>query len=187
MDRNSYIRIVGNVDSLKELCLCACTVTGEHKETGLSVRTVRTSDKVNEIVLKLVDDVALGNCLCSPPLMRLVNGTGLVHALEDEVLVIILELLIDLSPDLQELGLDIIISVHEVTSVDPVLVVNVEDDVHIVLDTVVNDFLNTSHPLGIDVIVLVQMLEPCGRNADCVEALSLQSIEELLISLGAAP
>ena len=110
--RNSYIWIVRNIDSFEELCFSACTVAGEHQETSFSVRTVTASDEVYEIVLELVDNITLGNCFCSPPLVRLTSSTRLVHALENEVLVIILELFSDLSPDLHESWLDLIICIN---------------------------------------------------------------------------
>ena len=65
--------------------------------------------------------------------------------------------------------------------------VNVKDNVHTVLVSVVNYLMNTSHPLGIDVVVCVKVLEPCCRDTDCIEALCLDSLEECLVSLRAAP
>ena len=65
--------------------------------------------------------------------------------------------------------------------------VNVKDDVHIVLDTVINDLLNTRKPLGIDVVIFIKMLEPCCRDTDCVESLCLKSVKQSLISLRASP
>ena len=187
MDGNSYIWIFRNVDSFKELCFSACTVARKHKKTGLCVRAVCSSDKINEIMFELIDNITLRNCFSCPPLMSLTNGTWLVHALKNEMLVVILEFLSDLRPYLEELWLHFIVSLSKIASVYPVFVMNIKDDVHIVLDTVINNFLYTSHPLRIDVVIFVKMLEPCSGDTNCIEALGFKSVEQSLISLRASP
>ena len=115
-------------------------------------------------------------------------STRLVHTLKYEVLIVVLELLSYLSPDSHKSGLDIVISCSKIRSVDPaLLMVNVEDNVHIVLISIVYYLVNTSEPCGIDLVVAVKMLEPCCRDTDCVEALCLEGIEESLISLRVFP
>ena len=104
------------------------------------------------------------------------------------MLIVILEFRCYLSPELHESGVDIVISCGEIGSVDPfLLMVEVEDNVQTDAVCVVNYLMNSCHPGGIDVVVLVKVLEPGCRYADCVEALCLDGVEELLSCLGAAP
>ena len=69
-----------------------------------------------------------------------------------------------------------------------VVVVNVEDAVHIVVDDIVNDLLNAAHPLIADLIgVLIHFAAPRYRNAHGIEACRLDGVDQLLGRQRVAP
>ena len=103
------------------------------------------------------------------------------------MLVVVLEGCGYLSPYLYELWLHLVICAAEIGSVYPVLMVEVEYDVHIVIDSVVNYLLDSCHPGGINIVAAVKVLEPCGRHTDCIESLCLDCIDHGFCGLRVAP
>ncbi|OPZ96700.1 MAG: hypothetical protein BWY70_01689 [Bacteroidetes bacterium ADurb.Bin408] len=65
--------------------------------------------------------------------------------------------------------------------------VNVEDNVHTVVDSVVKNLLNTVEPLFAYVIVLVNVVVPRNRKTQCSKAGSLHSVDYSLGSFYATP
>ena len=119
----------------------------------------------------------MGSALC----------TGLVHRLEDEVLIVVLESIGNLRPELYEAWLHLVVGSPQIAAVDPVLVVEVEDNVHIVADTVVHYLLDPCHPLRIHIILAVKVIVPCCGNSYSVEALCLYGVYHCFCGLRVAP
>ena len=111
----------------------------------------------------------------------------LVHALEDEVLVIVCELFCDLLPESRVLFLDVVLILavaEEPASVDRVVAVTVNVDYHeqVVLVAVVNDFLNAVKPrlVNLVTVLVINKAEIRNRNADCLEACCGYSVYHFL-------
>ena len=100
------------------------------------------------------------------------------------MLVVVLELLCDLCPDVGELLLGILVGVvGEHINIDPVLMVYVQDNEHVAVDCEIHRGLDVIHPGIIDQIhfgrfIPFEMLIPGGRDTDGVEAAVLDGLEQ---------
>ena len=119
--------------------------------------------------------------------------TRLIHTGKDKTLVIILETIGYLSPNLGEfcLGSIHISSSSEAIMLNPSTIpMLVDDDIEIVLDAVIYHLVNTSQPIGIDGASLSfcdVTHHPRTRNTDALETGSLHQVDELLGSLCRLP
>ena len=183
---------VGEGYSSDSLHIGRSAIAGEHEETLLVCGRALSADCLDELGIELVDIVPCVAVIALAVAPFAHGGvaclTGLVHALEYEVLVVVLECCGYLLPDSGELGFCVAVGVVvELSDVDPILVVDVEDNVHIVLDAVVNDFLDARHPSAVDVVAAVEVRVPCGGDSYRIEALFLDRVYHRLSGLGLSP
>ncbi len=113
-------------------------------------------------------------------------NTWLVETSKDNMVVIVFESLCNLCPDLGKLlFLECYVSIRcESVVLQPTAIpVLVEYYVEISINTIANNFLNACHPLWIDgaVVGIGNMSHhPCTGDADTLETLRLNEIDELL-------
>ena len=159
------------------------SVGAHHQETVLIV-SAGGSHRVNE---RLVQVVYYGPALvvAAVPLVVGVLPARFVHALENEVLVVILEIFRDLSPAARQLRgyLLFLVGVWLV----PILVVHVQDNVHIQVVCVINYLLNAAHPVGAYRAVVAYLALPRGGYAYRVESRVLHCLYEFRSYRGIAP
>lgn len=67
------------------------------------------------------------------------------------------------------------------------IVMNIDDAVTASSQYHVNDLLHTSHPSGINIIIIVHVREPCHRYTDHIEALLSDGIDNLRRGLRLSP
>ena len=119
--------------------------------------------------------------------------TRLIHTSKDKTLVIILETVGYLSPDLGEFCLG---SIHISSSCQTIMLnpstipMLINDDIEIVLDAVIYHLVNTGQPIGIDgasLSICDVTHYPRTRNTDAFETRSFHQVDELLGSLCRLP
>ena len=119
--------------------------------------------------------------------------TRLIHTGKDKTLVIILETIGYLSPDLGEfcLGSTHISSSSQTVVLNPSAIpMLVDDDIEIVLDAVIYHLVNTGQPIGIDgasLSICDVTHHPRTRNTDALDTGSLHQVDELLGSFCRLP
>ena len=193
MQRNCNIIIVRNFQIRVSACRSGSGIGRNHQKTCLLIGGVDGTNGVHKILIQLVDHfIAFRIAL---PLIGSASLPRLIHTFEDQMLVVILKVGGDLCPHLlQTLG-HLVISVREIGTIDPFLVVQVQNDMHALIVGIVHNFLNTLHPLLIDGVnrlaVFIgscgDVLIPRGRNSNGVEPLCLDSIDQFLCDFGIAP
>ena len=77
--------------------------------------------------------------------------------------------------------------VGELIHVYPLLVVKVENNIHIVAYSIIDYLVNSCHPLAVDIVVVIKMRVPCCGDPDGVKALSLYRIYHDLCGFRIAP
>ncbi len=183
--RNADIIIVRNFKIAVYVIISGSAVIGHHQKSCVLVRRLDGADCVDKILIQFVYDFIAG--LISRPLYICSGGSRFIHSLKDKVLVIVGKICRDLCPELFEFRRHIIVGRREIGPVYPLLVVNVQDNVHSVVIGVVNDFFDTREPLLADIEVSVNVLIPCYGNSYRVEALCLDGGNKLFRCLGVAP
>ena len=162
MNRYDYPFIIGKLHRSECSHIGGGCICGYHDISVLVVSACCT-DSGNYCAVKVVDDFSFSSCAACP-FLGAALGTGFVQCFKDKVLVILLELVCNLCPELCHLlfgsfiGLVALCAAADVVIL--VVVVRVEDNVHIVLICVVNDFLDTLHPLLVNVAVLIGVPAP---------------------------
>ena len=193
MERNCHIVIVRHVQSRVGTCVCRSGIRRDHQQTGVLIRRINGTYRFHEIVVQLVDYF-----IAFRVALPFVGNSGLsrfVHALEDQMLVVVLEVGGDLYPHLLQPFGHFLISSGKVRTIDPLLVVQIQNDIHILIIGVVHYFLDTLQPLLADRVnrlaVFVSsrcdILIPCGGNTNGVESLCLDGVDQFLRNSGIAP
>ena len=183
MHRYYQTVVVGDLKCRKRVLAGVGSVGAYHKEAVLIV-AAGGSYCVYEHLVEVVHDLS-AFVVAAVPLELGVLPARLVHALENEVLVIALELLRYLRPAGGELRGDLLLLVG--IGLVPFLVVHIEDNVHIKIIGIIHYLLDPRHPLGVYHVVFVHLLFPCGGNAHRVEACVLYPLDKLPGGLGIAP
>ena len=167
--------------------ICRSCIARNHQQTSVLVRRIHAADSFNEIIVQLVDNF-IAFCVSVPFQSTGICGSWFVHAFKNQVLVIVCKIGCNLCPHLFQLRRHFFVSSCKVGTVDPFFVVQVQDDIHVLLIRIVNNFLDPFQPAainGVDRIAvfiggLGDMAEPAGRNPDRIKALCLDSIHHFL-------
>ena len=172
MDRNYYLIVaLRNFEGFHVLSWWWCGIWCYHY-TSVRVVSARSTDCFDERLCILIYDLSWLSV--AYPLVALASKSRLVHALENEVFVIALKSVAYLLPEGFEL-LYILIGTVFLRHI-PLLVVGVEDNEHSVVDTVIDNFLNSVHPCFVNCIVLVHVSTPWNRKSEHVEACVLDLV-----------
>ena len=125
--------------------------------------------------------------------IRLFIDRRFVLSCKDEMVIIVLELSGYLSPDSRQYRLVLLFLSacgRQVVVKPPSVPVVVEQHVEISIDAVVNDFLHTLHPSGVDGVVFCisdMSPYPCTRYTYRAETQRLDIVDDGLCSLGRLP
>jgi len=165
---------------------------GRHHQVTVSVVAAGGAHGVHKSLVQLVDAARhlLAELIVAvePPLLVGALGPGLVHGFKNQVLVIILEALRQLLPDGGDvLFSGVVVFVGGVEVALLVIVMDVEDHIHITLDGPVHHFLHAVQPGGVDGEISVHMVVPAHRQAQGVEAGLVHRLDHLFGGFHAAP
>ena len=168
----------------------ACTQALNYQGTLSIVATSST----NSIYHGLLILYYTSHSLSISPLLALARSlvhTRLIASCKEKMLVIVLKLVGNLSPDSLLLCYDSFLlgSIKDIVFQPSVVPVSIENDVHIILDAPCYDTSHTIKPLGINLIrgLVSNIRIPSTRNADSIKASSLQALDIFLINLIARP
>ena len=162
-------------------------IPGNHQTALVVVPKAGAADCVDENLIQIIDSiVTVGRAV---PFAWRSGHSGLVHALENQVLVIVCKIRRHLRPNGVQFCADILVIRVEILIVDPRLMVRVNDDEKAVVVAIIDDFLNAGEVLGVDCVlpVIRDKSEPGDRNADGVEACVVNRVDERLRHGDVAP
>ena len=114
---------------------------------------------------------------------------GLIGACEDEPLVVIAEIGGNAGPEGGQHPVVLLLLAIVGVAVVPLLMVGIDDDIHILFEAPVDDLLHTGEPVGIDNHVggIIHMVDPSHRYTDGIEPRLGHSVDHGLGRLGVAP
>ncbi len=156
-------------------------IAGAHYKAGFVVGS-GCADCVDADLVYLVNAL---NCLfavrvviVNPPLVVMTDKPRLVHNLKNQPLVIILEPKGKLSPDCRNVtfGLLEILIFREHKS-SAVIVVNVEDNEHIALETPIYNLVHAREPLFANRVIIGNVVVPRNWDTHGVEACVLEHLD----------
>ena len=149
------------------------------------------TDSIKYVLIELVysldsvDTIAVWRIY--PPFILMSDKSWLVHSLKYELVVIVLEAVGYLWPySCHILFWLLIMSRIGIHIFQIVIMVNIEDHVHTVVDSVINDFLNSVHPLLGYIIASVNVIVPWNGDPYSSEACGFNSVYHFLWGLVAA-
>ena len=160
-------------------------VSSRHGQPSVCVVGARSPDCVHEYLVELHDPVHIELDIVS-------RSRNLVHGLEYEVLVVVLKSLCNLLPHSLILllhGVKVVRSYSKPSRLFRAVVVNVDNDIHILLNTIIHDVLYTAQPLIINCIsvFIINHSSPCYGNSHSVKAIVMHCLYNLLRCLNMLP
>ena len=192
-NNNPVVRRIGGQDEVIRSGIGSGRVIGGNHEIALGVLAAGSADHVHKRLVVCIDAVhrvpAFLLVPVKPPFPVVALHARLVHALKDQVLVIVPEPLRHLGPDAgQECDGRLPVRIVRIVPVHTVVMMGIDDDIQSCRKRLIHQFLHPVQPGRIAVhTVAFQMIVPGHRNAHSGKARLLQGMEDLRIRIDAAP